>query len=110
MKFINMGRRSGKTTMLIHTAYVTGSPIIVWDKKRAESVYQQAVSMGFDKIDVFTVDEWLANRPHFDSVLVDEGKGIIEAALISMLHTNISAITFSEPMITNDNEKGEQDK
>ena len=53
MKFINMGRRSGKTTMLIHTAYITGTPIIVWDRKRAENVFQQAVSMGFNDIDVF---------------------------------------------------------
>ena len=110
MRFINMGRRSGKTTMLIHTAYVTESPIIVWDKIRAESVYQQAVNMGFGKIDVFTVEEWAKNKPHTDSVLIDEGKEIIEAALISMLHTRVSAITLSEPMITNDNEKGEQDK
>lgn len=110
MKFINMGRRSGKTTMLIHTAYVTESPIIVLDAKRAESVYRQAKDMGFGKIDVFTVDEWLTHKPHTDSVLIDEGKEIIEAALISMLHTKVSAITLSEPMITNDNEKGEKDK
>jgi hypothetical protein len=110
MKIINMKRHSGKTTMLIHTAYVTESPIIVYDKRRAESVYQQAVNMGFDKIDVFTIDEWVKQKPHTDSVLIDEGKEIIEAALISMLHTRVSAITLSEPMITKDNEKGEQDK
>ena len=110
MRFINMGRRSGKTTMLIHTAYVTESPIIVWDTKRAESVSRQAKSMGFGDIVVFTVDEWLAHKPHIDSVLIDEGKEIIEASLISMLHTRVSAITLSEPMITNDNEKGEQEK
>lgn len=110
MRFINMGRRSGKTTMLIHTAYVTGTPILVWDTKRAESVLKQAKNMGFGDIDVFTVEEWGKNRPHKDSVLIDEGKEIIEAALISMLHTRVSAITLSEPMITNDNEKGEQEK
>lgn len=110
MKFINMERGSGKTVMLVHTAYVTESPIIVCDKKRAESVYQQAVNMGFGKIDVFTLEEWVKNKPHADSVLIDEGKEIIEAALISMLHTKVSAITLSEPMITNNNEKGEKDK
>lgn len=110
MKFINMGRRSGKTTMLIHTAYVTESPIIVWDTKRAESVSRQAKNMGFDNIEVFTIDEWVNRKPHIDSVLIDEGKEIIEAALISMLHTRVSAITLTEPMITNDKEKGEQDK
>lgn len=109
MRFINMERRSGKTTMLIHTAYATESPIIVWDTKRAESVFQQARNMGFD-IDVFTVDEWVKQKPHKDSVLIDEGKEIIEAALISMLHTRVSAITLSEPMITNNKEKGEQEK
>lgn len=110
MRFINMERRSGKTTMLIHTAYATGTPIIVWGRERAESVLQQAKNMGFSDIDVFTVEEWANNRPHKDSALIDEGKGIIEAALISMLHTNILAITLSEPMITNDNEKGEKNK
>ena len=105
-----MRRRSGKTTMLIHTAYTTGIPIIVWDKKRAENVFQQAVSMGFKDIDVYTIEEWTTRKPHCDSVLIDEGKEIIEAALISMLHTKVWAITLSEPMITNDNEKGEKDK
>ena len=110
MKFINMGRRSGKTTVLIHTAYVTESPIIVWDTKQAESLSRQAKNMGFGNIEVFTIDEWVKHKPHKDSILIDEGKEIIEAALISMLHTRVSAITLSEPMITNDNEKGEQDK
>ena len=66
--------------------------------------------MGFNDIDVFTFEEWARLKSHGDSVLIDEGKEIIEAALTSVLHTKVLAITLSEPMITNDNEKGEKDK
>lgn len=114
MKFINMGRGSGKTVTLIHAAYVTDCPIIVWDSKRVEQVLKVARSMGLDKIKVFTVTEWARLHMKVDKVVVDEGREIIEAALIKLLHAEVQAVTFSEPMITpmttNENEKGEKNK
>ena len=110
MKYINMGRGSGKTVMLIHTAYVTDYPIIVWDAKRVEQVLNTARSMGLNGIKVFTVNEWARLHMRTDKVVVDEGKEIIEAALTSLLHAEVQAVTFTEPMIENLNKKGEMQK
>lgn len=107
MKFINMGRGTGKTVMLINTAYVTDCPIIVWDTKRVEQVLNTARSMGLRGIKVFTVNEWVRSHMRADKVVVDEGREIIEAALTNMLHTEVQAVTFTEPMIENLNKKGE---
>lgn len=110
MKFINMDRGSGKTVMLVHTAYVTDCPIIVWDAKRVEQVLNTARSFGLRNIKVFTVNEWTRLHMGVDKVVVDEGKEIIEAALTSLLRAEIQAVTFTEPMIINNNEKGEKNK
>ena len=107
MKYINMGRGAGKTVMLIHTAYVTDCPIIVWDAKRVEQVLNTARSMGLNGIRVFTVNEWTRLHMRADKVVVDEGKEIIEAALTSLLDAKVQAVTFTEPMIENLNKKGE---
>ena len=115
MKIVNMARGNGKTTILIHTAYVTGYPIIVYDKQRAEQVFNQSVKMGFKGIEVFTLAEWENHKQcgHklYNNVLIDEGKDIIYKALVSMLDANVVGITMTEPMITLpkcEEQKGEQ--
>lgn len=99
MKFINMNRGTGKTTMLINTAYVTGYPIVVFNTKRAEQVLVQAKRVGLDDISVFTIEGWNRSRTHATPVLIDESKEIIEAALVNLLHTEVKAVTFTEPML-----------
>ena len=113
MKIVNMGRRNGKTTILIHTAYVTGYPIIVYDKKRAEQVFNQSVKMGFKGVEVITLAEWERFKECgiYKNVLIDEGKDIINEALKTILNANIVGITMTEPMITLpecEEQKGEQ--
>ena len=100
MKIVNMDRGNGKTTILIHTAYVTGYPIVVFNNKRAEQVLVQAKRIGLDDISVFTIEEWNRSRAHGSPVLIDESKEIIETALKNLLHTEVKAVTFTEPMIT----------
>jgi len=67
-----MARRSGKTTILINSAYITGYPILVYNRARAEVVKKQAKSLGLD-IEIFTVSEWVtSNYPCKRKVLIDE--------------------------------------
>lgn len=103
MKFINRSRCSGKTTMLINTAHITGYPIIVWDQVRAKFVYdEQARKMGINDIEVITLREYTEhknigmNNPD-KNVLIDEADRIIENALNYYLQSNVVACTFSIP-------------
>ena len=50
MRFINKGRGTGKTTMMIHSAYTTGYPIIVTNHIRKDLILQQAHEMNCDDI------------------------------------------------------------
>lgn len=99
MRFINMARRSGKTTLLINSAYVTGYPIIVYDKARAKSVMDQAKSLGLD-INVFTFHEWINNHYHnpINKVYIDEASELIEGALTSLLEAEVIACTVTIPL------------
>lgn len=104
-----MARRSGKTTLLINSAYATGYPIIVYDKARAVEVENQAKSLGLD-IEVYTVSEWVRSRNLLDNkVFIDEAADIIEAALVGLLKAEVVACTFSIPMkeINNKKDKNE---
>ena len=108
MRFINRGRQSGKTTMLIHSAYVTGTPIIVYDESRKHNIMEHAKRLNCD-VEVLTVQEWVRfNRGgHADGAYIDEALPMIEQALSEMFNTNIKAITFTLPM---DDLEGENKK
>ena len=89
MRFINRARQSGKTTLLINSAYATGYPIIVYDKARAAAVENQAKSLGLD-IEIYTVKEWLRGHyPCNNKVFIDEATDIIEGALISLPNAEV---------------------
>ena len=106
MRFINMARRSGKTTLLINSSYATGYPIIVFDKFRSEAIKRQAKSLGFN-INVYTVDEWIKAHPPYRQVFIDEATDIIEGALNGLLKAEVVACTVSISMteINNNNEE-----
>lgn len=98
MRFINMARRSGKTTLLINSSYTTGYPIIVRDRARAAAIKDQAKALGMD-IEVYTLNEWLTVLGcRRDKVFIDEAADIIEGALISILKAEVVACTFTIPM------------
>ena len=100
MRFLNMGRRSGKTTMLIHAAYLTNTPIIALDNARAHFIKKQAEELGFD-IEVYSIFEWKNHRDHVHrgDVLIDEAIEMIELALDNYLEAHVQACSFSIPMI-----------
>lgn len=60
MKIINRGRETGKTTMLISTAYVTGKPIITYTMNNKNHLMSMAKKMGvLTNIEIYTINEWL---------------------------------------------------
>lgn len=99
MKFINRDRHSGKTTMLIYSAYVTGTPIIVYNESHKHSILTHAKRLNCD-VEVITVQEWTRFNEgrHVDGAYIDEALPMIEQALSRMFNTNIKAITFTLPM------------
>ena len=60
MRIINRGRGTGKTAMLISTAYVTGKPIITSTMNNKNSLLDMAEKMSISaNIEVYTINEWL---------------------------------------------------
>ena len=98
MRYINLARQSGKSLMLIHTSYITGDPIIVYDRARAEILKQQAQQIGLD-IEVLSLEEFIKIKKLFDGVLIDEVTDFIEKALNDALGVKVIAGTLSLPMI-----------
>lgn len=111
MKFINRPRRTGITTMLIATAYITGYPIIVVNENFARCIKDQARKTGYN-IEVYTVSEWrniFACGAPRENVLIDEADGVIELALENLLRCKVAACTLTLPM-TDVTEKEEVNK
>ena len=102
MKLINMKRRSGKTTMLINTAYIMETPIITWDSARADNVKAQAQKMGLD-VEVYSLEEWRNSARlrcgQNQGVLVDEAGAFFSRYLEETLHAPVVAATITLPMI-----------
>lgn len=115
MRFINLKRRNGKTTMLIHASYVTGYPIITSTTQMAHFIISQAKKMGFNDIRVYSLGEWQAVHRYcheVENVLIDEAKDIIEDALKEVLGAKVVACTMSVPMmeLISETEKTEENK
>ena len=106
MRFLNMARRSGKTTMLIYTAYAVGVPIITMDKPRAANIKMQAKKLGLD-VEVYDLYEWNRSKGTREDILIDEAEQIIGLALNSYLNADVLACSFTIPMIEGFIEKKE---
>ena len=105
MKYINMQRGAGKSTVLIHTAYATGYPILVIDSLRAKHLKMFACDLGFDDIKIVTLDEWVRHRMSgtYEHVVIDELEDLIPLALQNLLNTRttteVMAGTMTIPML-----------
>lgn len=108
MKFINMARQNGKTTMLINAAYVNNAPILVSSESRKSFVKEQAESMGL-KVEVYSLHEYIANHMHAYSseLYIDDAEDIIEKALRQVLGAPVRACTISIPYIERKREEKE---
>lgn len=102
MKIINRGRGTGKTTMLISTAYVTGKPIITSTMNNKNNLMNMAEKMGIStNIEVYTINEWLECHRVYklnDEILVDNVELILGDVLSKFLNANVIAGTMTVPM------------
>lgn len=108
MKFINMARQNGKTTMLINAAYVNNVPILVSSESRKHFVMEQAKSMGL-KVEVYSLHEFVGNHMHVYSseLYIDDAEDVIEKALQNTLGASVRACTMSVPYIERKREEKE---
>lgn len=99
MKIVNRGRGTGKTTMLIHTSYITGYPIVVYDENRAVQVREQAKALGCDGITVVSYENIRVCHPtQRVGLLVDEATDLMEIAMQRLLGDEIVGCTMTVPM------------
>lgn len=102
MKIINRGRGTGKTAMLISTAYATGDPIITYTMRNKNNLIDTAKTMGMsDNIEVYTMNEWLEfHSSHMlnDEILVDNVELMLGEVLSKFLNANVIAGTMTVPM------------
>lgn len=102
MRIINRGRGTGKTAMLISTAYVTGKPIVTSTMNNKNSLMSMAEKMGIStNIEVYTINEWLeCHRMYKQSneILVDNVELILGDVLSKFLNANVIAGTMTVPM------------
>ena len=102
MRIINRGCGTGKTAMLISTAYVTGKPIITSTMNNKNNLLDMAEKMGIlDNIEVYTINEWLEyHRSYMPSneILVDNVELILGDVLSKFLNANVIAGTMTVPM------------
>lgn len=108
MRFINMARQNGKTTMLINAAYVNGAPILVSSESRKSFVKKRAESMGL-KVEVYSLHEFVVNHMHVYSseLYIDDAEDIIEKVMNQTLGTPVRACTMSIPYIERKREEKE---
>ena len=102
MRIINRGRGTGKTTMLISTAYVTGKPVITSTMNSKNNLMSMAEKMGVStNIEVYTINEWLeCHRVHMPSneILIDNVELILGDVLSKFLNANVVTGTMTVPM------------
>lgn len=102
MKIINRGHGTGKTAMLISTAYVTEKPIITPTMNNKNSLLDMAERMGISaNIEVYTMNEWLECHKSYMSsneILVDNVELILGDVLSKFFNTNVIAGTMTVPM------------
>lgn len=114
MKIINRGRGTGKTAMLISTAYVTGNPIITYTMSNKNNLMDTAKKMGvLDGIDVYTISEWLdihGSHTSNNKILVNNVESMLGEALSKFLDADVIAGTMTAPMDDVKNDIKEKDK
>ncbi|RHQ81945.1 hypothetical protein [Clostridium sp. AF22-10] len=114
MRIINRGRGTGKTAMLISTAYVTGKPIITSTKSNKNSLMDMAKTMCMsNNIEVYTINEWLEFHRSYtpnNEILIDDVDLILGEVLSKFLNVNVIAGTMTVPMDDVKNDIKETDK
>ena len=114
MRIINRERGTGKTAMLISTAYVTGKPIITSTMNNKNSLMGMAKAMGIsNNIEVYTINEWLEFHRSYtpnNEILIDNVELILDEVMSKFLNANVIAGTMTVPMDNVENDIKETDK
>lgn len=102
MRIINRGRGTGKTSMLVSTAYVTDTPIVVATESAKDDAFQTAKKLGINPTDVavFTLSQWMSKKEYskrFKDVLVDDANLVLQTILEDCLNANVTAVTMTVP-------------
>lgn len=89
MKTIVGGRRSGKTTEMIKTAYDTNATIICSTQSEAQEIRKTAKEMNLheDRLNIFTVRDLVMGRirgTKFNGVLIDNGEFVFQQLLMEI--------------------------
>ena len=104
MNIINGERASGRTTMLIHAAYVTGARIICPTSPMARYVDGMAKDEGLDILEPMGALQYAEDTVHGlrrnERILLDNAEKIIEEALNSYFRgVTVEAITINCPNV-----------
>ena len=114
MRIINRRRNTGKTSMLISAAYVTGKPIITSTINSKNNLMHMAKTMGIsDNIEVYTINEWSeCHRPYVpnNEILIDNVELMLGEILSKFLNANVIAGTMTVPMDDVENDIKEANK
>lgn len=99
MKIINRSRQSGKTIILIYTAYATDTPIIVSSKERKKYIAAMAAEME-THVEVYDFEEWVELKSVIrqSSVLVDDVEDFLEPALNNYFGSTVETVTTTIPV------------
>lgn len=98
MKIINRERFSGKSMMLLYSAYTNGQPIIVYNLERKNFLLNMAKELNV-KVHIYTLQEYRETGkvdPN-KGILIDDAEKIIENALNNYLRSEVVAITLCIP-------------
>jgi len=95
IKIIYKGRRTGKTTQLLHSSDTTRIPIVVATVADKKYLIMQAVELGLnipEPLTVLDIQNSLRGNRHIQTCYVDNAESVLK----SLLGVDISAISISD--------------
>lgn len=103
MKILNQDRCTGKTTMLIHTSYTTGYPIIVPTRTIKEYIKNKAKQMELNIPEpILFSDKTSLSKVTADKILIDELGIMLSEVLSEYFNKPVEAATMTIPItVTN---------
>lgn len=111
MRILNQDRGTGKTTMLIHTSYTTGYPIIVPTRTIKDYIEKKAKQMGLNiPTPILFSDKTSLDKVTADKILIDELGIMLGEVLAEYFNKSVEAATMTIPVtVTNPDLQKEND-
>lgn len=103
MKIINGERGSGRTTILIHTAYTTGARIICPNRPQAKFVKESAQEEGLEILEPMAFRDFMEKScrglAREEKVLFDNADMALAEIMRDYFHVEVAAITINSPNV-----------